>query len=119
MLGTFEDHRRIYVEVTKAEHDHGGSGWEFGTCLWSPQLTKSGGDLYHLLRTATPGDLVLHILEDHWGPGDHAHRWVGRSYVRDFVDETDEEPPLAGTWADQGPYYRLPLRGYETFPEPV
>ena len=26
----------IWLENTKSAHQHGGHGWEFGTCVWSP-----------------------------------------------------------------------------------
>jgi hypothetical protein len=37
----------VWIEDTKtAAHGHGGPGWEFGSCLWSP----STYELYHLIR---------------------------------------------------------------------
>lgn len=77
MLGQYGDHRRVYVEVTKAENDHGGAGWEFGACLWSPERTKANTDLYRLMREAQADDRVLHVLHDQWAPGEREHRFVG------------------------------------------
>lgn len=40
----------IFIEITKSEHDHGGQGWNFGTCLWSPSKNRNGKDSYKLMR---------------------------------------------------------------------
>jgi hypothetical protein len=32
----FSAYDGVFVEITKENHAHGGPGWEFGTCLWSP-----------------------------------------------------------------------------------
>lgn len=119
MLGEYTDHRSVVIEVTKAEHGHGGPGWEFGTCLWSPERTKGGQDLYRLLREAVADDLVLHIQHDVWGPGEREHRIVGRSFVAGRVDLRDDEPPSPGDWSGQEPFYRVPLRDYVPFPETI
>ena len=42
--------RSIWIEITKSEHKHGGYGWEFGTCLWSPNRNRAGSDSYSLMR---------------------------------------------------------------------
>ena len=119
MLGSYSDHRAVFVEVTKTEHGHGGSGWEFGNCLWSPSRNKAGHDLYHLMREAKAGDLVLHILED-WEPvGGREHRFVGRSFVQSEHESRNDEPPMPGDWAGQAPYYRIALRDYAAFPEAI
>jgi hypothetical protein len=34
-LPEFENHRSVFLETTKSEHEHGGPGREFETCLWS------------------------------------------------------------------------------------
>jgi hypothetical protein len=119
VLGEFGDHRRIFVEVTKTEHQHGGPGWEFGFCLWSPERNKAGHDLYRLMRKVAAGDLVLHLLHDTWAPGEREHRFVGRSFAQAPVEIRADGPPLPGDWADQAPYYRVPVRDYETFSESI
>jgi hypothetical protein len=45
-LPAFDNFRGVWVEKTKASHGHGGEGWEFGTCLWSPATDKSGKRIY-------------------------------------------------------------------------
>ena len=119
MLGNYEDHRRVFIEVTKTEHDHGGPGWEFGTCLWSPSLNKAGHDSYSLMREVAADDFVIHILEDEWDPGRREHRIVGRSYAQAALESREDQPPNPGQWANQAPYFRIPLRDYEPFPAPI
>lgn len=116
MLDAYSDHRRIFIEVTKTEHDHGGAGWEFGACLWSPEKSKVGHDLYRLMREIARDDLILHILHDDWGSGEREHRFVGFSYAEAPVEVRPVGPPSPGEWANQAPYYRVPLRDFTAFP---
>src|SRR3712207_7557670 len=39
-----------WVEITPDDHGHGGPGWEFGTCLWSPSRNRTGDDRYRIMR---------------------------------------------------------------------
>ncbi len=55
-----------YVEITKGKHDHGGQGWEFGTCLWSRSRNRAGVDRYSLMRESQKGGRVIHIYNDTW-----------------------------------------------------
>lgn len=120
MLGEFPSHRRIFVEVTKTVHGHGGAGWEFGTCLWSPARNKAGHDIYRLMRETQAGDLVLHILENQWEPGSPPeNRFAGRSFVAAPCETNDDGPPSPGDWVNQAPYYRVALRGYESLPRSI
>jgi hypothetical protein len=119
VLGQYSDYRRVFIEVTKTAHQHGGVGWEFGTCLWSPSRNKADHDLYRIMREPRADDLVLHILEHTWESGGPEHRFAGRSVASGTYDTRSEAPPLAGDWANQAPYYRVPLRGYAAFPEPI
>jgi len=119
MLGEFSGYRQVFVEVTKTAHEHGGVGWEYGTCLWSPSRNKAGGDLYRLMREVQAGDLVLHVLENEWEPGSTEHRFAGRSLVSASYESRETPPPSPGDWANQSPYYRVPLRDYAPFPEAI
>jgi hypothetical protein len=51
----------VWIEDTKSAHGHGGPGWEFGSCLWSPSRADGGIDYYALMREPAPGDLVIHF----------------------------------------------------------
>ena len=59
----------IWVEITKSEHKHGGDGWEFGTCLWSPSKNRAGNDRYGIMREPKQGETVLHFYNDVWPDG--------------------------------------------------
>jgi hypothetical protein len=98
---------RIWIEYTKTSaHGHGGVGWDFGSCLWSPSTYQDGKDGYALMRDPKLDDLVIHIND-----GD----LVGWSRVAAPFREVAEEPPLAGPWAGRSPYYRIDLKDYEEF----
>jgi hypothetical protein len=71
------------------------------------------------MREVEADDLVIHILHDGWGPGEREHRIVGRSFAQAGFESRDDGPPNPGQWADQAPYFRVPLRNYEPFPEPI
>jgi hypothetical protein len=56
-----------YIEITNPVH--GGAGWEFGTCLWSPVTNKGGSKSWELMREIATGDIVYHLLKDRPGAG--------------------------------------------------
>ncbi len=118
-LRPFSEYSGVYVEITKSEHQHGGQGWEFGTCLWSPTRNRAGGDRYALMRDPLPRDLVLHFYEDTWPDGSTETRLSGASLVAAVVREVSTEPPSAGQWTGMAPYYRIDLRDYGPFDAPV
>jgi hypothetical protein len=119
VLDAYSHHRRVFIEVTKTEHEHGGAGWEFGTCLWSPEKSKVGHDLYRLMREIVQGDLVLHVLHSDWAPSEREHRFVGFSYAHGSVEISAVGPPAPGEWAGQAPFYRVPLRDFTSFPTSI
>lgn len=63
MLEPFGRYHSVFVEITKSVHQHGGAGWEFGRCLWSPTRNRAGQDPYRLMREPQRDDLVLHFRE--------------------------------------------------------
>lgn len=102
---------RVWIEDTKtAAHGHGGPGWEFGSCLWSPSAYKGGSDNYALMREPQIDDLVIHINN-----GD----LVGWSRVSAPFRELKESPPSPGDWAGRSSYYRIDLKNYQEFPRTV
>jgi hypothetical protein len=119
LLQPYSNYDGVFVETTKSELLHGGPGWEFGTCLWSPSRNKVGHDSYSLMREPRPGDLVLHHYKHSWSDGVTETRLAGHSVVSDSCREVQEEPPSPGDWADMAPYYRIELEGYEPFATPL
>jgi hypothetical protein len=114
-LPSFNSFRKVWVEKTKASHGHGGAGWEFGTCLWSPSASKSGIRIYENMSKVQPEDLVLHFYEDAPYGRDEDHYFCGASIIDSNVQTVSEEPPHAGVWAGQGKYYRIELRDFTAF----
>lgn len=109
----------VWVELTRSEHQHGGEGWEFGTCLWSPSEDKAGRDRYAIMREPVRGDLVLHIYHHTWERGVTESRLAGSSLVKEPCREISTEPPLPGDWRGAPSYYRINLASYEAFPGPL
>jgi 5-methylcytosine-specific restriction protein B len=64
ILGTSSPHAlpeipppRVWIEDTKSTYAHGGPGWEFGSCLWSPSANEIGNDQYAVMISATGGSV--------------------------------------------------------------
>jgi hypothetical protein len=71
---------RVWLEMTQSSHEHGGPGWEFGTCLWSPTKNRAGQDWYRPMREPQAGDRVVHCLDS---------QLVGESVVARPCSETN------------------------------
>jgi hypothetical protein len=100
---------RVWIEDTKAAaHGHGGPGWEFGSCLWSPSTSENGADRYSIMRELNTDDVVIHFNDGNI---------VGWSRVAAPFQEVKEAPPNPGEWAGRPSYYRVPLRDYQQFPK--
>ncbi len=119
ILPAFNSVGGVWVEITKSDHKHGGSGWVFGTCLWSPSRNRAGRDRYSIMRHPQKGDLVLHFYRDKWNGSTKDTKLCGRSFVAVPNRETHEEPPSPGDWGDMAPYYRIDLTGFTYFENPL
>src|SRR5262245_52430445 len=98
LLEPYSHFGAVWVESTRSDHLHGGVGWEFGTCLWSPSRNTAGQDRYATMRMPQRGDLVLHIYRYTWNDGATERRLCGSSLVKDQFREIDDEPPSPGVW---------------------
>lgn len=96
----------VFMELTN-DHTHGGAGWEFTTCLWSPSQSRSGTDKYASMRLPKRGDVIVHCREQ---------TIYGQSIVEKPFQLIDEEPPEPAGWAGRAPYYRIDLKDYQAFP---
>jgi 5-methylcytosine-specific restriction endonuclease McrA len=114
----FEEFGAVWVEKTKSSHGHGGKGWEFGTCLWSPTKDNSGKRIYKNMLAANRGDAVLHFYEDAPFGNELDHYFCGLSVV-DAAVTVREEPSMPGNWAGRGEYYRVELRGFSSIQDPL
>jgi hypothetical protein len=97
------DERPVWIELTLSGHEHGGPGWEFGHCLWSPNRDSAGRNRYAIMREPRKGDRVLHFLDS---------TLKGYSEVLSECVEIEKEPPSPGQWAGMPPYYRIDLTNY-------
>lgn len=100
----------VWLENTKSSHQHGGPGWEFGTCLWCPTKDKGDRDFYSSMREVSQDNLVIHSQDS---------ALVGHSLAKGPADEVETEPPSPGVWGNQAPYYRIELKSYRPFPKPI
>jgi hypothetical protein len=118
-LPSYPSTNSVFIETTELTHEHGGSGWEFGTCLWSPTVNAAGHKTYKLMREPMEGDLVIHILKDYDDGKSKRSHFTGFSYVSSPAEIGTAEPPSPGTWADRGTYYRIGIRTYTPLDPPV
>jgi len=109
----------IWIEATKDEHHHGGQGWEFGACLWSPTTDKRGARIYENLLAVNADDIVLHLYNFNYDGTGKKTYLTGLSYADGTGFITNNEPPEAGDWSNRNQYYRVNLRGYHQFTNPV
>jgi len=118
-LGAFNDYRAVWFEITKSEHGHGGPGWEYGRYLWCPVRNRGGARYRRIMEEPCAGDLVIHIYEHWWPDGKKEKRLHGASLVASGAQVIHEEPPEPGEWGGMAPYYRIALRGFREFENPV
>lgn len=95
---------------------HGGDGWEFGQCLWSPTSRKGGGKwgYWELMNRVREGDTILHLR----GKSPKAF-FVGYSTADSDCYETTTRPPFPGDWDHAERFYRVPLRDFAPFDKPL
>jgi hypothetical protein len=104
------DRQRFWIEKTivsgRVDREHGEHA--VGKALWSPQKSKSGGDIYANMRRVKPGDVVFHLTDN--------EAFTGVSLVAAAVD--DSFVGLAVTdW--EGPGYRVQLSGFQRLDPPL
>lgn len=108
-----------WIEITNLEHGHGGAGWEYGTCLWSPVRNSTGNDSYRIMREPRVGDRVLPFLKTQWPDQREDTRIAGASRVAAPCREVTNQPPQAGGWGERGAYHRIDLADYTPFQAPL
>ncbi|MGN7761288.1 HNH endonuclease [Paenibacillus sp. 22594] len=109
----------VYFEITKSSHKHGGLGWEFGTCLWSPTQNRAGIDRYALMREPRKGDLILHFYNHNWNNNVYETKLCGTSIVKKSYYETNDQPEIIDEENRFDKYYRIDLYNYEEFESPL
>ncbi|WP_187317135.1 HNH endonuclease [Hymenobacter puniceus] len=114
MLPDFVTSVNTWVEITSSNHGHGGPGWEFGTCLWSPRVDESGAKRYQVMLQPQVGDLVLHFYKHNWDGGAAHTQLCGFSSVKATCRVISTPPPSPGRWVAPE-YYRIDLTDYQAF----
>src|SRR3989344_3366446 len=112
MLIKPKEGQSMFVEITNKIH--GGNGWEFGTCLWSPVKDKRGGNAWLLMKDVKPGDIIIHLLRIN-----NHYNWVGVSIAESYATEIKDEPPSPDRWKDMYPYYRIPISNFIRTPKNI
>lgn len=105
----------MWLEMSRDEK-HGGQGWGFAECLWSPTHKNPIGKwpYWELLQQVERSDVVIHLR----GKGKRA-QFVGYSIADAKGYETTARPPSAGQWSYASSYYRVPLAQFVPFAVPV
>lgn len=116
MLPDFANYDNVWVEITGADEDHGGTGWEFGTCLWSPTTEEGGGKRYETMWRPQPGDLVLHFYKYPWNNSATYTQLCGYSVVSEPCRIVHTPPPVPEKWLAPA-YYRIGLESYAALPK--
>ncbi len=100
-----------WLELSR-DPGHGGKGWAFGECLWSPTKRQDGEKwgYWELMRSVRAGDLVLHLRGQ-----DAQAAFVGYSFADSDAYETERRPPSPGPWEYADRFYRVPLRDFTPF----
>ena len=105
----------IWLEMSH-DHDHGGFGWEFTKCLWSPSHKNPSGSwpFWNSLLKTKENDIVIHLRGT-------SHKRFFVSYSIADVDgyETDNRPPKPKDWNFARSYIRVPLKDFVPFIEPI
>ncbi len=105
----------MWLEMSRDE-EHGGEGWSFTECLWSPTHKKPKGRwaFYESLSKIRRGDLVMHLRGIR-----HAAQFVGFSIAASDGYKTIERPKILKEWGYAESFYRVDLSGFCLFQDPI
>ena len=105
---------RKFIETTSDDHEHGGLGWEYGKCLWSPIVDAGGAKRYESMNEPKEGDLVIHFYRE--GNKRYIH---GQSFISKGCYITKDRPPHPADWGYASEFYRIDLKDFRKFDNPV
>lgn len=109
----------IWLEMSR-DTVHGGPGWGFGECLWSPTYKKTQNGArptwpyWETVSRVRAGDPVLH-LRGSWPET----AFVGTSTAAAEGYRTQARPPVPGQWAYAREFYRVELRDFVRLSQPL
>ena len=105
---------RKFIETTSDNNNHGGAGWEYGTCLWSPIEDKGGAKIYELMHVPNKDDLIIHFYDE------KGTRYIhGQSYVEKTCYITTTKPPNPSRYSFSEKFYRIDLKEFRKFNNPI
>ena len=97
---------QVWIEAASGRDNHGGVGWEFGRCIWSPAQDRLGRtQKYGIMNAPSVGDPVINCS---------AGLIVGISRVCRSAESTTSGPPNPGAWGYARSFFRLNLDDYVT-----
>lgn len=111
--------KNYWAEITGLEHEHGGPGWELGSCLWSPTTNAGGNRVGEELREPASGEVVYHLVRGVDASRPKQRFLYGRSWIKSPCRKLKTAPPNAGQWAGRDAYYRIDLEGFQLLPTPI
>lgn len=105
----------MWLEMSRDE-EHGGAGWQFTECLWSPSYKNPRGhwSFWQLLLSVRKGDVVVHLRGK-----THRAAFIGYSIADADGYETTDRPTEPKDWGYANSYYRVPLTGFVPFVNPI
>jgi len=105
----------LWLELTKNPL-HGGAGWEFGRCLWSPGTKENGANwpFWSGLLQVKKKDPVVHLRYDKkdWN-------FVGTSAASSDGFTTTDRPPQPDESGFATRFNRVELENYQAFSTPI
>jgi len=114
MLLPINNNQNVYIEITNPEH--GGLGWELGTCLWSPVLARGGARAWKIMEKVQPGDFIIHLVDLNG-----LYHWYAISIAASSLIITNNKPPRPGKWDYADQYQRVNLEYFQplSIPYPI
>ena len=95
----------VWIENTTSKFDHGGPGWEFGSCVWSPAKDRRAVEgRYKIMREVQAGDLFINCYDG---------VITGTSKAKGRCTTVKERPPNPGPWAYASSFHRIELEAYQ------
>lgn len=97
----------IEKTIVKGRPDRISGERALGKALWSPQTSQSGADIYKNMRLVSPGDIIIHLVDN--------KTFSGISIVKSSFTEATG---ISGTeW--EGPAYLIKLENYQEIIPPL
>jgi len=105
---------RKFIEISSDKYDHGGAGWEYGTCLWSPVVSDVGAKIYELMNEPSKNDQIIHFYKE------KNTRYIhGYSHVQKTCYVTNNRPSVKTEWDRSDSFYRIDLKDFKKFKDPI